>query len=204
MVKCEQPRGGLPAALTITELQRSSVMSTVNSNIPMSQRARAKGKFAPMLKPHICVGCNVSFQPKTSKQRLCSRRCPRTNGRYIDQAGYVVIKQPDHPHAALSGWVREHTVVVCEMFGRNLLPGELVHHIDGDRANNSPGNLEVVGSIALHRLKHRKSPSNLRLPNEDNPTVICVCGCGESFLKFDKCGRPRRYVSGHNGRINHG
>ena len=33
-----------------------------------------------------------------------------------------------------------------------------------------------------------------------NPTIICACGCHEKFLKFDKYGRSRKYLVGHQGR----
>jgi hypothetical protein len=28
--------------------------------------------------------------------------------------------------------------------------------------------------------------------------VLCLCGCGRAFNRFDKHGRPRQIVSGHN------
>lgn len=37
-----------------------------------------------------------------------------------------------------------HRVVAEEMLGRALLPGEIVHHKDGDKWNNAPENLEVM------------------------------------------------------------
>jgi len=33
-----------------------------------------------------------------------------------------------------------------------------------------------------------------------NPLVICACGCGGQFRKFDAHGRKRKFISGHNGR----
>ncbi len=35
---------------------------------------------------------------------------------------------------------------------------------------------------------------------EENEEIKCKCGCGETFLKYDKEGRERKYISGHNGR----
>ncbi|MGH2519753.1 MAG: HNH endonuclease [Chloroflexota bacterium] len=35
-----------------------------------------------------------------------------------------------------------------------LLPGEIVHHKNQDRADNAPGNLEVFASVSAHRRHH--------------------------------------------------
>jgi RNase P subunit RPR2 len=43
--------------------------------------------------------------------------------------------------------------------------------------------------------KHR-----LRMPGEPNWSTSCRCGCGQTFARFDRSGRPRDYLSGHNLR----
>ena len=47
-----------------------------------------------------------------------------------------------------------HRVIAEQKICRQLRPGEVVHHIDGDRRNNHPDNLEVMTQaehINLHR-----------------------------------------------------
>jgi hypothetical protein len=46
-----------------------------------------------------------------------------------------------------------HRLIAAEMVGRDLLPGEQIHHINGDRRDNRPENLEVV-SAHEHRQRH--------------------------------------------------
>lgn len=120
-------------------------------------------------------------------------------GRSIASTGYVLVRVGvDHHLADVRGYAYEHRIVAEEMIGRRLLDGEIVHHINHDKQDNRPENLQVAADVAHHRILHRTVGFNLRMPGEDNPTVLCDCGCGQSFLLYDDSGRPRCYVSGHN------
>jgi hypothetical protein len=118
-------------------------------------------------------------------------------GRSLTSHGYILLKMPEHPRAHINGYVYEHIIVAEEKLGRALAPSEIVHYIDANRQNNDPQNIAVMKSIAHHKIFHRLKQSGRRLPGEDNPIVHCACGCGGSFLKYDKGGRPRKYLLGH-------
>lgn len=74
-------------------------------------------------------------------------------GRRITVRGYVLVYAPRHPRAH-KGCVLEHRLVMESVLGRLLLPSEDVHHLDGDKQNNRPENLELMGH-AEHMSHHR-------------------------------------------------
>lgn len=71
-------------------------------------------------------------------------------GKTIDKHGYVLALAPDHPKARVTGYVLEHRLVMEQKLGRPLEDHEVVHHIDGNKQNNHPDNLEVYASNADH------------------------------------------------------
>jgi len=48
----------------------------------------------------------------------------------------------------------EHRIVAEQMLARALLPGEVVHHIDGNKRNNDPRNIRVFESQSDHAKFH--------------------------------------------------
>ena len=118
-------------------------------------------------------------------------------GGHITQHGYKLIYVGKLHHLSNpSGYAYEHRIVAEKKYKRRLKNGEHVHHIDGDKLNNSPENI-VILSASEHRFIHRIAKSNKKHPSEGNPIIKCACGCGEEFLKYDESNRPRKYKLNH-------
>lgn len=96
-----------------------------------------------------CPDCGKDKRPRSKRCAECNRKLKGADhaawkgGRVLDSKGYVKIWCPDHPNALNSRYVWEHRLVMERILGRYILPGENVHHINGNRVDNRPENLEL-------------------------------------------------------------
>jgi len=133
------------------------------------------------------------------------KRHPNFSGGAIPEPrGYKLIYVGKAHHLAMvNGYAYEHRLVAEKKLGRRLRPGEVVHHRRSGkehRGNNQPRQLKVYPANAAHLNEHRTKNFNRRRWNEPNPEMVCGCGCGKRFSKFDSSGRPRRYAAGCSWR----
>lgn len=119
-----------------------------------------------------CQQCGSPFSKRSSEaywqfeeRRFCSRACADKGRRTTRlpnsefKARYRQKKLPDGSR------ILEHRWVMEQVLGRKLRSDEHVHHINHDRLDNRPENLEVV-SPAEHGLRHTVHPIS-------KPCVIC-------------------------------
>jgi hypothetical protein len=76
----------------------------------------------------------------------------------IEKNGYIVVQKEDHAKSFDTGTgivgVYEHQLIAEELLDRPLREGEVVHHLDKNRSNNSPENLLVL-SNPMHGKLHK-------------------------------------------------
>ena len=74
----------------------------------------------------------------------------------VDGQGYINIYQPDHPNTHNNGYIFEHILIAEKALGKYLPQGAVIHHVDGNRKNNSPNNLVICQDNVYHHSLHRR------------------------------------------------
>lgn len=111
-----------------------------------------------------CDACSNTFVRlkcllKKNGKKFCTKKCANSHnkgtlGLTREKAsgwkggrrkinGYIQILSENHPFADSNGCVLEHRLVMEEIIGRYLTKDETVHHINGQRDDNRPQNLEL-------------------------------------------------------------
>jgi hypothetical protein len=129
------------------------------AGIPRSEETKEK-----ISRTHIAKGTRPSIEAiaKSNETRGKRENSPSWRGGVTFTAGYRCRYQPEHPRAHQNGYVYEHILIAEKGLGRSLVRGEVVHHIDGNKLNNSPDNLAVLQSQAEHVKLHRQESEQAR------------------------------------------
>lgn len=125
-----------------------------------------------------CFRCGKTFERYPGRQKnkrtFCGRECYHEQlaednlKRRVNQPGGLTLEERKkigesrrgkHNGRTYEKTLGRHThrIVAEKKLGRPLRPGEVVHHIDGDKRNNDPENLIVFKSQADHIRWHKEN-----------------------------------------------
>lgn len=106
-------------------------------------------------------GCSeaVKLSYQNGRTAKTGQAHPRwKGGRLVTKDGYILVRCDGHPRAIGPGkYVLEHILIWEEAHGRSLPPGWVIHHLNGDKADNRRHNL-----LALPSRQHRLLIKELR------------------------------------------
>ena len=134
---------------------------------PIVERMIAEGKTAGEIADHLGIFCET-VRKYARRRGLTIQRHDQSldkhpswrGGTTLDRQGYELRRvEVSGPYGYLIRALREgdargyaptHRIVMHDKLGRDLEPGEVVHHIDGNIRNNDPDNLDLYPSNGEH------------------------------------------------------
>lgn len=95
--------------------------------------------MAGIFEKHPCDTCR---RPIGKLVKRCGK-CSIVKAHDLGE-GETALTDDGYVRIVVNGkFVSEHRHVMEQVLGRKLVKGESVHHVDGDRTNNDPDNLEL-------------------------------------------------------------
>ena len=134
-------------------------------------------KHGGTLKKYYCLDCNkkISYNSALYGTNRCKKcaykhtiypsRKGKNNSQYkgqITHEGYVYIYMPEHPgNKWQNKYIKKATLVMEKYLGRHLLLGEIIHHKNSIRNDDSLENLELFQNQKEHK-KRENQKRNLK------------------------------------------
>ena len=106
---------------------------------------------------------------------------------YIDRNGY-------HRKSKNAKETAVHRLVAEDLTGILLPKNAVIHHVDGNRANNSPSNLVICQDSAYHNLLHARSRA-LVATGDASARKCCRCGKWDAIDNLSKSGSQHYHAA---------
>lgn len=122
------------------------------------------------IKLHTALNCKICERPLSLRQsKVCSRNCQAEHFRRMyrgkGKSPYIRIRVNGER-------ILLHRFIWQQSNGRKLKDGEIVHHLNEDKRDNRPENLEMLSGRAAHLHAH-----NYHRKNQSTTTI-------EDFAEF--------------------
>jgi len=139
----------IPEVSNATGIHRSTIrhrlyrLGLVRSRADGVRGAAKKGLLGSGMR-----GVKRSFSDEW-KQKISKAKLGKGRGWTLKPSGYIEITMGPNKHR------HQHTVIMERHIGRKLNSDEVVHHIDGNKTNNSIANLQLM-TASKHASHHAR------------------------------------------------
>jgi len=141
-------------------------------------------------KPHSARGfCNIHYQRwlKYGNPLIAFRPRLAPGEAHLQASGYM--KSAGNKH--------EHVAVAERVLGKPLPKGAVVHHANGNKADNRPANLVICPGEAYHQLLHRRQRARDACGHPDWRRCV-FCGQWDAPINLSTTGRKVRHRTCEN------
>lgn len=102
-----------------------------------------------------CTEITKSLISKSRIGKYIGEKNSTWKGGVIKMSGRYLVLKPNHSNARKNGYILRYRLVMSQIIGRPLFAKEVVHHIDGNYANDDPNNLMLFPTESAHARFHK-------------------------------------------------
>jgi hypothetical protein len=93
--------------------------------------------------------CEICNKPIDRRAMRCVN-CRGVGKKSISNQGYVLVRSKAHPNRNHNNDVVEHIMIMSDHLKRPIVKGEIIHHVDFVKNNNTVENLYLYPNISEH------------------------------------------------------